>query len=176
MSVHKHVVVTFNPEEGLFTLSFTESDSVEPNVAENRLFKIIDVRLSDLMNSGPEKAMMFIGNNVLSTIERISKKEIGILKLNQQDENLQSDIAYADALIEERANKNDPKAQEYMAIKCFNDGVEMQDVSLFDVAEEWYKKAAANGLESSIKFLKETWPGLKKDNIKRIQNNKGKGN
>lgn len=166
-SKHINVIVSFDVEKRAFLISLAESNDPALNDLNLKLFKVIEFKLSELMASGVDKAINLIGNNVLSTIERISEIKLGVLELNKSD--LKNEIDYTDSMMEKRANQGDAKAQEYLGAKYFNDSIEQRNIALLDLAESWYKRASTNGSESASRFLKEAWPDLKERYRKLIQ-------
>lgn len=165
-----NVIVRFDTEERLFTISFIDSNDPEICDRDFQVFKVIDVKLSDLMASGDLRAKQFIGDTVLSTINRLSDADNRILSKDEQVE--QENIDHLNSLMEKRAKKGDAEAQQYIAVKYFNDSIEKKDVSLLDIAEEWYKKASENGSESADHFLRDYWPELKERYRQRIERDK----
>lgn len=169
---YKHVVFTFDSKTESITMSFVESDSLGLGSSDSQSFKIVEYPFSDLQSAGAEKAKEFVGKTVLSTMCKLGN--ISNNRLCQEDVQLQEEMIYLNSLLLDKANKNDPDAQSFMAYKCMDDALEKLDAGLLEISEEWFKKAEKNGNERSAKFLRETWPKLKEDYRKRIDRDKRK--
>lgn len=166
-----YVVMRFDPENQNIAVMYSEDGLSDDLVS----FGIIDIPVSDLKAKSKEEAMSIIGSIVLTTFERMRNGGIGLSGC--VDGSGMDAIDHAYRIIEERANQGDAESQNALGSKYLSDSIEKLDVCLLERAEEWYKKAAANGYERARRHLEEAWPSIKEAYRQRIEKKKEeKGN
>lgn len=126
-------------------------------------FSVLEFEIDSLFADGPEKAATVLGKMILNLFQELIPDGIGY-----DNKDTTEALAYVDKLMLERANENDPSAQNFIASKYLSDSVEKCDESLLELADEWYKKSAGTGDEKSNSFYLETWPSLKETYRKEI--------
>ncbi len=142
------------------TSSMLDCESAKPLES----FKVIDIKIDDLLAKGSDNAAIVLGSTVLNLLQKFVGGGIGF-----EDKKSEGQLSYLNNLMHERAIENDPEAQTHIAINYLNESIQKCDEHLLELAGQWFKKASDTGHKDSESFFKETWPTVKKSYRNRIQ-------
>lgn len=74
-----------------------------------------------------------------------------------------------DASVKNGLQRGDPEWQYYVAWDHVKASTDHGDPTRLDIAEDYFKKAAAGGYDVAIQFLEYGWPGIKAERLRAIE-------
>jgi hypothetical protein len=161
-----HVTLSYEQEGELLSISTTDSTRAAKD-DDDRYFEIARIPVCDLFSAGSEKAEAALGAIIITTLNRLSDSDSGLLEANE--EHIENGILHLRKLMTEKANLDDVRAQEFLAVDCLARSLSTKDLTLLDAAETWYRKAAENGSKSATAVIERQWQDIYRTYRERIE-------
>lgn len=149
-------------KEELVVSLLKEDEAPLPDRSEMR--KLFRLNLAKLKQDGD--AGERLAASVLAALTHLGDTALGYSGYKKL-----SDIASKrlDAEVKKGLQRGDPEWQYYVAWDHVKASTDHGDPTQLDIAEDYFKKAAAGGYDVAIEFLEHGWPGIKAERLRAIK-------
>jgi hypothetical protein len=128
----------------------------DSSITKDETFKVITLKIDDLLAKGAESGALLLGKTIFNVLQKLVEGGVGF-----EDGVTEAELNSLDVFMRNLASLNDPEALTHIAINYLNESIEKHDISLINLAEQYFKNAADTGHNPSLVFYRETWPNLK---------------
>jgi len=164
------ILLLIDEEKDELVFSLVHGDEAElPE--DTQLRKLFRLKLSKFREPDTQVEEERLAATVLATLVHLGDRDLGY-KGYAKLSSIASATLHAE--IQKRLGRGDPEAQFYVAWDYVKQSTDLNDPSKLDVAEEYFRKAAASGHPVAVDFLERGWPQIKEERLRAIEAKRNK--